>query len=252
MKKLKQALARKLIKVNVLLCVRGVLCCAVLCDGCCCKKASLAAPFRHTHTRREREPPTPDIAHYLPFVLSYASSSFRLFLSFSIPMIDIKHHHQESKTIEPPHLLPPLALHPPHPLLQPLPRPLRLLPRLALLLHRLHAIPHPAPLSLQLDQFIFIRPCFLLPAFHFHLGLVALRLEIDEGFLQRGCQLLLREEVLFDRFDVALGLIGRRSGVGEIGLGRCDAVGEGNVAGRGHGRDWGKRDRGWWGWERHC
>ena len=109
------------------------------------------------------------------------------------------------------------------------PRSLGLLSRVPLLFDRLHRVPGRRPLLAQQSQLVFIRPGFLLPSFHVNSDFVALRFEINERFLERGCKLFLGKEVLLDgpntRFLV-LGVL-RADGIIFVMRKGEDAVGHG-------------------------
>ena len=122
-------------------------------------------------------------------------------MGISPPFLEIG--QEDLKAIEPSLLLP-LSFHGPHSLLQLLPRPLRLLPLVPLLLHRLDAIPRPTPLLLQFLILILQRPYLLLPSFHIKLSLVRLRLEIDEGFFESYGELFFGKEMFFHLLDVGV------------------------------------------------
>ena len=118
-------------------------------------------------------------------------------------------HHQQTKAQQPAFallkaikrillfLLRLVKLH--HALLEGLPGAFSPHAHLALLLDSLQA--GAGIVLAQADELVFEPRALLPPAFHLGLGAVGRRLEVDERLLQRGCQLLLGEEVLLDGAD---------------------------------------------------
>ncbi len=78
----------------------------------------------------------------------------------------------------------------------------------------------------QLLDFILMAPAFLLPTLHVEFDLVALRLEVNESFFERGGKLFLGEEMLFHLSDVGVlffesGVVGGENfGIESVLLGR--------------------------------
>ena len=126
-----------------------------------------------------------------------------------------------SETIETPLLLPPLT-HRHHPFLQPRHPGLRLLPLVPFLLHRLQTQSGAIPLLPQRPKLILVRPGFLFPHIHIVLDFFALVFQVDEGFLEGGGELFLREEVLLNGADAGLlffGVLGVDLGLNFGGVG---------------------------------
>lgn len=91
-----------------------------------------------------------------------------------------------------------------HPLLKGLASAFGAHTHLTLLLDRLRARAGIPVVSTKADELIFKPRALLAPTFHFGFGAVGGGFEVDEGFFERGGELLFGEEVLFDGADAAV------------------------------------------------